>query len=115
MSIIDGQIKSRKDFEPVIRELNILLKKKYDDFVGITFFGSRYNGNYSNDSDFDIVILFSNKPEWKRERDVLGIVLEKEIQYNIVIDAKIYHDAEINKQNTPFRMTISSRGAHYGA
>jgi predicted nucleotidyltransferase len=110
-----GQIKSRQDFEPVILELNARLKKKYNDFVGITFFGSRYNGNFSDDSDFDIVILFSEKPGWQKEREVMGVVLEKEIEYNIVIDAKVYHEAEIKKQNTPFRMTISSQGAHYGA
>ncbi len=34
-------IRTKKEFEPIIRELNSELKKKYNDFLGITFFGSR--------------------------------------------------------------------------
>lgn len=109
------KIRTRKQFEPIIHELNSELKKKYDDFVGITFFGSRCRGDFSEESDFDIVIMFSKKPGWQKESDILGIVLEKELEYDIVIDAKVYHEAEIKKQNTPFRVTVWREGAHYGA
>jgi len=108
-------IRNKQEFEPIIRELNSELKKKYDDFVGITFFGSRYRGDFSEESDFDIVILFSEKPGWQKESDVLGFVLEKELEYDIVIDAKVYHETEIKKQNTPFRVTVCTEGVHYGA
>jgi predicted nucleotidyltransferase len=109
------KIKTRQQFEPIIIELNSQLKKKYDDFVGITFFGSRFRGDFSEESDFDIVIMFSEKPGWQKESDVLGVVLEIELKYDIVIDAKVYHEAEIKKQNTPFRVTICRDGAYYGA
>lgn len=108
-------IRTRQEFEPIIHELNSELKKKYDDFVGITFFGSRFRGDFSEESDFDIVIMFSKKPGWQMERDVLGIILEKELKYDIVIDAKVYHEAEIKKQNTPFRDVVCKEGAYYGA
>jgi predicted nucleotidyltransferase len=107
--VITGQ-----EFESIIKQLNSELKNKYNDFVGITFLGSRYRGDFSEESDFDIVIMFSKKPGWQRQRDVLGIVLEKELQYDIVIDAKIYHEGEIKKQNTPFRIAVCQEGAHYG-
>lgn len=108
-------IRTRKEFEPIIRELNSELKKKYDDFIGITFFGSRCRGNFTEESDFDIVIMFSKNPGWQRESDVLGTVLEKELKYNIIIDAKVYHEKEIKKQNTPFRVTVCTEGAYYAA
>ncbi len=108
-------ISTRQHFEPIIDELNAALKTRYRDFVGITFFGSRCRGDFNSDSDFDIVILFSEKPGWKKEADVLGVVLEIEIKYNIVIDAKVYWELEIKKQNTPFRVTICNEGAYYGA
>jgi predicted nucleotidyltransferase len=111
---MSAKITNRKEFEPIIYELNSELKKRYDDFVGITFFGSRCRGDFSEESDFDVVILFAKKPGWQKESDVLEIVLEKELKYNIVIDAKIYHEAEIKKQNTPFRVTVCQEGAHYG-
>lgn len=109
------EIISRQDFEPIIYELNSKLKEKYDDFVGITFFGSRCRGDFYKESDFDIVIMFSKKPGWQKESDVLELVLEMELKYDIVIDAKVYHDAEIKKQNTPFRVAVLREGAYYGA
>lgn len=108
-------IRNKKEFEPIIRELNSELKKKYDDFLGITFFGSRCRGNFTEESDFDIVIMFSKNPGWQRERDILGTVLEKELKYDIIIDAKVYHEREIKKQNTPFRVTVCTEGAYYAA
>lgn len=108
-------IRNRKEFEPIIRELNSELKKKYDDFLGITFFGSRCRGSFTEESDFDIVIMFSKSPGWQRERDVLGPVLEKELKYDIIIDAKVYHEREIKKQNTPFRVNVCREGAYYAA
>ena len=49
------KIETSSDFEKVIRELNEKLSREYDDFFGITFFGSRSRGDFSSDSDFDIV------------------------------------------------------------
>ena len=110
-----GNEKAGKDFEKVIRELTRKLRRKYSDFSGITFFGSRSRGDYSTASDFDIVVLFSKKPEWTRENDVLDMVYETELKYDIVIDAKVYHDEEIRKQNTPFRVNVMREGIFYGA
>lgn len=109
------KIRTRQDFEPIIHELSVALKREYSDFVGITFFGSRCRGDFSEESDFDIVIMFSQRPGWQKESDVLGIVLGIELKYDIVIDAKVYHEAEIKKQNTPFRVALSREGAYYGA
>ena len=111
---MDRKINTREEFEPVIHRLSKKLKKKYKDFSGITFFGSRLRGDYLDDSDFDIIIMFSNKPPWQKENDVMGMVLEMELEYNILIDAKVYHDQEIYKQNTPFRITVATQGTHYG-
>ena len=115
MTKMAEEIRNRQDFEPIIHELNSKLKEKYDDFVGITFFGSRCRGDFCKESDFDIVIMFSKKPGWQNESDVLELVLEVELKYDIVIDAKIYHDEEIKKRNTPFRDTILREGVYYGA
>ena len=109
------KIKTRKDFEAVVRELNVKLRKKYNDFSGITFFGSRNRDDFSSDSDFDILVQFSKKPGWQKENDVLDIIYEAELKYDIIIDAKVYHDEEIKKQNTPFRVNVMSEGTFYGA
>jgi predicted nucleotidyltransferase len=51
-------ISNKQEFEPIIHELKAKLKNNYDDFVGISFFGSRCRGDFSRESDFDIVIYF---------------------------------------------------------
>ena len=108
------KIKTRKDFEAVIQELNEKLLRKYGDFLGITFFGSRNRDDFLSESDFDILVLFSRKPEWQKENEVLDLIYEVELKYDIVIDAKVYHDEEIKKQNTPFRVNVMREGTFYG-
>lgn len=110
-----GKISAAKDFEKIIRELNEILKKKYIDFKGTTFFGSRNRGDFSSDSDFDVAVLFSKEPGWEKENEVLDIIYEMELKYDIVIDGKVYQDAEIKKQNTPFRVNVMREGTFYGA
>lgn len=109
-----GEICTRMDFENVIRELNIELKHRYKDFDGITFFGSRTGGMYTTDSDFDIVALFSKPLHWRKENEVLELIYEFELKYDIVIDAKVYQHDEIRKQNTPFRVNVYQKGIFYG-
>ncbi len=108
------KIKTRKDFERIIEELNAKLSRKYNDFLGITFFGSRNRDDFSPDSDFDIVVLFSKKPGWQKENDVIDMIYEVELEHDIIIDAKIYHDEDIKKQNTPFRVNVLQEGTFYG-
>lgn len=112
-----SEIVTRQDFERVVYELNNELKRRYPDFEGITFFGSRNRDSedFSPDADFDIVVLFSEKPHWKKENEVLDLIYEKELEYDIIIDAKVYRHAEIKKQNTPFRVNVYREGVFYGA
>ena len=60
-------------------------------------------------------MLFSKEPGWKKENEVLDIIYEMELKYDILIDGKVYHDAEIKKQNTPFRVNVMREGTFYGA
>ena len=108
------QIETRQDFETVIRELNVKLGRKYDDFLGVTFFGSRNRDDFSSESDFDIVALFSRNPGWQKENEILDIIYEVGLKYDIIIDAKVYHSEEIKKQNTPFRVNVLREGTFYG-
>ncbi len=107
-------IKTKKDFEEVIKELNTALKIRYEDFEGISFYGSRTRDDYTLDSDFDIVVLFSSILDWRKENDVLDLIYEFELKYDIVIDVKVYRSDEIKKQNTPFRETVYRQGIFYG-
>jgi len=60
------------------------------------------------------VVLFSTKPGWQKENDILDNIYEVGLKYDIVIDAKVYHDEDIKKQNTPFRVNVLREGRFYG-
>ncbi|MEW5821766.1 MAG: nucleotidyltransferase domain-containing protein, partial [Cyanobacteriota bacterium] len=51
----------------IINDLNKLLSQKYSDFKGSYLYGSRAKGNYKEDSDIDIVVLFD---QLDREKDL---------------------------------------------
>jgi hypothetical protein len=58
--------------------------------------------------------LFSKKPGWQKENDVIDMIYEVELEHDIIIDAKVYHDEDIKKQNTPFRVNVLREGTFYG-
>ena len=60
------------------------------------------------------MVLFSKELDRRKENDVLDMIYEKELEYDILIDAKVYHDEELKKQNTPFRVNVMREGTFYG-
>ena len=101
--------------EDLINELNIILKKKYSDFRGIYFFGSRLKGQYSSESDYDMVFVFNKKIDWYFRKEIIKIVYDIELQYDIFIDVKVYNINDILEPVTPFRRAILNDGIFYAS
>lgn len=98
----------------VIIKLGNELKQKYPKYKGIYLYGSRARGNYSADSDFDIVITFNREIDWRFESEILGIVYNYIVEYEILIDCKVYNNSEILNPDTPFRLNVKNEGIFYG-
>ena len=98
----------------VLTELGNELKHKYPSYKGIYFYGSRVKGNYTADSDYDIVVTFDQEIDWRFEREVRGIVCEYMIEHDIILDCKVYSFSEILNPETPFRMNVKNDGIFYG-
>jgi predicted nucleotidyltransferase len=105
---------SKDLIEKVIKELSAVLKKKYSDFRGIYFFGSRARGIYKEDSDYDFVFVFDRNVSRKFKDEIRKIIYSCELKYNINIDSHIYSHQEILEPITPFRENVKNEGVFYG-
>ncbi|MEJ5361745.1 MAG: nucleotidyltransferase domain-containing protein [Spirochaetota bacterium] len=67
----------------VLETISAILKNKFGSrVVGIYAFGSRVRGDFSFDSDFDVLIVVDNKtPEV--EREIISIIVDEEMKYNL--------------------------------
>ena len=99
--------------EELIKELNLVLKQKYSDFRGIYFFGSRFKGNYKNDSDYDMVFSFNLDVDWRLRKEIIKIVYSFELKYDIFIDVKVHNIKDILDPLTPFRQAVLNEGVFY--
>jgi predicted nucleotidyltransferase len=99
----------------IINDLSKQLKQKYPAFRGIYFFGSRTKGKFTDDSDYDIVITFDQDIHWKFEADILNIVFDYMLEYDIIIDCHVYNHSEVLNPATPFRANVKNEGIFYGA
>ncbi len=74
----------KRDF---IQKLSIELSKKFKDFKGLYFFGSRIKGMQQEDSDYDIVLLFDSL-NYEKELQIAGIISYTEYCNDVFIDYK---------------------------
>ena len=87
----------RVDKKKVLKELNILLKKRFaDDLKDVVLFGSHANGPTRKDSDSDILIILKNKPDWVIEREISDLCYEVDLKYNLTTDTHVIGEPELN-------------------
>ena len=99
----------------LIKQVNDLIKSHFVDFKGLYFFGSRLKGNFSEASDYDLLLTFDHKLNWKEKNKIYDLIAEIELRENIVIDIKAYQEKELKKRWTPFRENVLKEGVFYGA
>ncbi|MBM2815529.1 MAG: transf 2 protein [Ignavibacteria bacterium] len=101
--------------EKIINALKDELKRDYPDFKGIYFFGSRARGDYNDDSDYDLVLVFDRVIDWRFKDNLRRRVIDYEIDYSILIDSHIYNYQDIIEPITPFREKVKNEGIYYDA
>ena len=98
----------------IIEELSSELKSKYPDFRGIYLFGSRARGDFNEESDYDLAIIFDNQINWKFEDEISSMIWLKMIKYEIIIDSFVYNLNDILNPITPVRENINKEGVYFG-
>lgn len=101
------------DISEVIKELNSRIKEKYSDFRGSYLFGSRARGDYREDSDVDVVLLF-DKYDRNKEMEIYDILSDLDYKYDLVIMGMLYTMKELER-NYIFHNEVVNKGIYYNA
>lgn len=102
------------DISEVIKELNSRIKEKYPDFRGSYLFGSQARGNFCDDSDVDIVLIFDNELDYDAEMEIGGISGDVDYKYNVVTIPLPYTIEELER-NYIFYNEVVNKGIYYEA
>ena len=100
--------------EKIIDEISELLEKQYSDFRGIYLFGSRISSDSNETSDVDIAIVFNKEINRNFKTEILDLIYDFDLKYDLFLDAKVLSSQEISNPTTPFRSVIKEKGIYYG-
>ena len=95
----------------IIKELNSLIKDKYSDFKGSYLYGSRARGDFSKNSDIDVVAMF-DKVDRHKELEVSGISCDLDYKFDVFIEIHLYTPEEL-KINPIFYNEVVNKGIYY--
>ena len=101
------------DISEVIKELNSKIKEKYSDFRGSYLYGSRARGDYREDSDVDIVLIFDTINDDKVS-DVYSTIGKLDYKYDIITIGLLYTKEKLEK-NYIFHNEVVNKGIYYNA
>lgn len=80
----------------IIKDLKDLLQKQFKDNIkDVILFGSQACGLSNENSDYDILILLKDKPDWKLKRLISDVCYEIDLRYNIITDTHILAESEL--------------------
>lgn len=99
--------------ERAVKEFVSAIKQKLKDHIlRTTIFGSKVRGDYSQDSDIDILIVLN-----ERSKDLIDSLYKKlldiELEYDSKISLTIFSQAEYQQNmeaHTPFMESLASEG-----
>lgn len=66
-----------------------------DNLKDVVLFGSQLTNKATPESDYDILIVLKNKPDWTIERKISDICYEIDLQYGIITDTHLITEKEI--------------------
>lgn len=81
---------------PAVLELKSRLQDKFGDHLKrFIVFGSYIRGDNTPESDIDVFVTFDKEIDWKFKKEVLKISFDVELEYEVVLDVKMYSEYEI--------------------
>jgi len=97
----------------IIEELNNKLKVSYPDFKGVYLYGSVARGDFSNDSDIDLVALF-DEINYEKELAIYGITGDVEYKHDIFFDIQPMTKQDLERNPFYFE-EVTQKGMFYAA
>lgn len=72
----------------IIEKLNAVLSERFPDYRGAYFFGSRVTGNFTPESDYDVILIFDSIDDAKQE-EISGVFSELTYKLDVYFDYKL--------------------------
>ena len=90
-------IRLMKDKKEILQEIKELLVAHFGrDIKDVILFGSRATGKAHKNSDYDVLIVLNRNYDWRYKREVVSVLYEIELEYDIFIDIKVISVNELN-------------------
>lgn len=103
-----------QDTNELIVKLKADLSQRFPDFSGLYLFGSRARGDYNNESDYDVALIFNNNIDWKFKDVIFDLINDYVLKYNIFIDTQFFNKTDFENTNSPLKYHILKEGIFYG-
>lgn len=85
-----------------------------DNIKDVILFGSQVTDKANSYSDYDILVILKQKPDWHIERKISDIIYEIDLKYNIITDTHIISEPELNelRGKQPIFLNALQKGIH---
>ncbi len=101
--------------ENILLDLKNMLQSRFkDDLEDLVLFGSQLSDAKHEHSDFDILIIMKQKPDWTTLREVSDICFEIDLKYGIVTDTHLLGMDELHtpRGKQPIFQNALLKGMH---
>ncbi len=98
--------------ENIINEMHRYFSKYIKKYTGLYLYGSRVKNTDNSESDYDIVLLLSEIPDYEEKRIIYGFIGQIEYEKSIFVDIKILTIEQL-KLNCYFYNEVVTRGRYY--
>lgn len=89
-------IRMMKNQRVILQKLKKSLVSRFGkDIKDVILFGSRVSGKALADSDYDVLIILRRDYDWRYKREVISVVYDIELEYDIFIDIKVISANEL--------------------
>ncbi len=84
------------DSKDILQTCKMLLQKRFGSVIeDVILFGSRAGGTAHEDSDYDILIVLNCEYDWQFRDQVIDVVYDMELEYDILIHTFLISTQEI--------------------
>lgn len=99
----------------IIRDLKIRLCVEFgSEIQQVILFGSRSSAKATEFSDYDVLLIMKNGPDFQQKRKISEICYDIELQNNIIIDLHILSELELSslRGKQPIFQKAIHKGIH---
>lgn len=84
------------DRQKILYDIKNHLRKYYGNSIkDLILFGSRARGDYSETSDYDILVVLANDYTYKDERKIIDLCYDIDLKHDIVIEVHVLSTTEL--------------------